>query len=66
MRNLVKHIFIAAILLTQVLWASDDLAVTVTNANLALVRETRQIDLEKGIHPFHFLDIPSSIDPSSV
>jgi len=66
MRNLIRLSFLLALLMAQALWAGDDLAVTVTNANLALIRETRQIDLEKGIHTFHFLDIPSSIDPSSV
>lgn len=66
MRNLTKMSFLFILLIVQILWAGNDLAVTVTNANLALVRETRQIDLSKGIHPFQFLDIPSEIDPSSV
>lgn len=66
MQNLIKQFFLAILLLAQFLWANDDLAITVTNANLALVRETRNIELDKGTHPFHFMNIPSAIDPSSV
>jgi hypothetical protein len=43
-----------------------DLAVTVYNSNLALVRDVRQIHLESGVSPLKFEDVASSIDPTTV
>ncbi len=50
----------------NVLMAADDTAITVTNSNLALVRETRQLQMTQGAHSFNLVDIPTSIQPSSV
>jgi len=49
-----------------VLMAADDTAITVTNSNLALVREARQLHMTRGEHSFNLIDIPASIQPSSV
>jgi hypothetical protein len=43
-----------------------DLAVTVYNSNLALVRDVRQIHLESGIFPLKFEDVAASINPTTV
>src|SRR5271170_6013009 len=43
-----------------------DLAVTVYNSNLALVRDVRQIHLSAGIFPLHFEDVAASINPATV
>jgi hypothetical protein len=43
-----------------------DLAVTVYNSNLALVRDVRQIHLAAGICPLHFEDVAASINPATV
>ena len=43
-----------------------DLAVTVYNSNLALVRDVRQIHLESGVFPLKFEDVAASINPSTV
>ncbi|MBI3669826.1 MAG: DUF4139 domain-containing protein [Acidobacteria bacterium] len=43
-----------------------DLAVTVYNSNIALVRDVRQIDLPKGEFRLRFMDIASSINPATV
>jgi hypothetical protein len=43
-----------------------DLAVTVYNSNLALVRDVRQIHLESGVFPLKFEDVASSINPTTV
>lgn len=43
-----------------------DLAVTVYNSNLALVRDTRQIHLESGVFPLKFEDVAASINPATV
>jgi hypothetical protein len=43
-----------------------DLAVTVYNSNLALVRDTRQVHLESGVFPLKFEDVAASINPATV
>ena len=43
-----------------------DLAVTVYNSNVALVRDTRQIRLPSGTFPLHFEDVAASINPATV
>ena len=43
-----------------------DLAVTVYNSNLALVRDVRQIHLSAGLFPLKFEDVAASINPATV
>ena len=43
-----------------------DLAVTVYNSNIALVRDVRQIHLPSGSFPLHFEDVAASINPATV
>jgi hypothetical protein len=43
-----------------------DLAVTVYNSNIALVRDVRQIHLPSGTFPLHFEDVAASINPATV
>jgi hypothetical protein len=43
-----------------------DLAVTVYNSNLALVRDVRQIHLSAGVFALHFEDVAASINPATV
>ena len=43
-----------------------DLAVTVYNSNIALVRDVRQIHLPTGLFPLHFEDVAASINPATV
>src|SRR5277367_4039614 len=43
-----------------------DLAVTVYNSNIALVRDVRQIHLPSGTLPLHFEDVAASINPATV
>jgi len=47
-------------------WAQNDLAITITNSNLALIRESRVLNLEKGLQKINLQDIPEQIDPTSV
>lgn len=54
------------LLLATVLTAADDTAITVTNSNLALVREARELEMTRGEHHFNLIDIPAAIQPSSV
>jgi hypothetical protein len=43
-----------------------DLAVTVYNSNIALVRDVRQIDLPGGESDLRFLDIAATVNPATV
>jgi len=45
---------------------ADDVAVTVYNSNLGVIRETRQLEFKKGTGRISFVDVPSLIDPTSV
>ena len=52
---------VAATLKNQV-----DLAVTVYNSNIALVRDVRQVALPAGAFDLRFLDIAASVNPATV
>ncbi len=43
-----------------------DLAVTVYNSNIALVRDVRQIALPAGAFDLRFLDIAATVNPATV
>ena len=43
-----------------------DLAVTVYNSNIALVRDVRQIHLSAGVFPLKFEEVAASINPATV
>jgi hypothetical protein len=43
-----------------------DLAVTVYNSNIALVRDVRQLNLPSGSFPLRFEDVAASINPATV
>lgn len=43
-----------------------DLALTVYNSNLALVRDVRQLALPTGTFPLRFMDVAASINPATV
>ncbi len=45
---------------------ADDVAITVYNQNLALVKEGRTLDFQKGVNKMNLTDVASSIDPTSV
>lgn len=49
-----------------VLANGEKVSVTVYNNDLALVSETRLIDLKKGIQEYQFQDVAAKIDPTSV
>ena len=43
-----------------------DVAVTVYNSNLGLVRDVRQVSLPRGTHDLRFLDIAATVKPATV
>jgi hypothetical protein len=53
-------------IVTTTLTDQTDLAVTVYNSNVALVRDVRQIAVAPGDSRLRFMDIAASIDPSTV
>ncbi len=64
MKSIVKKTL--GILIVSASLSVAQTAVTVTNSNVALIRETRQLTLNKGAHQFDLTDIPSQIQPASV
>ncbi|SYZ74148.1 conserved exported hypothetical protein [Candidatus Zixiibacteriota bacterium] len=63
-----RKIFITGMLIllfTAPVWA-DNVAVTVYNSNLGVVRDTRPLEFQKGNGRISFIDVPSQIDATSV
>lgn len=44
----------------------QDLAVTIYNSNIGLVKDTRLIDLKTGVFELKFMDVAAKIDPTTV
>jgi len=58
-------ILLSAIFLVSSAIASD-VAVTIYNQNLGLVKDTRKVDIQKGLFSLEFSDVAAQIDPTSV
>ena len=52
--------------LIPILLAGQSVSVSVTNNNIALVKETRHIDLKKGENIIEIIDLPALLEPTSV
>ena len=52
--------------LTSTLKDQQDVAVTIYNSNIGLVKDTRIIDFKPGIHELKFMDVAAKIDPATV
>lgn len=52
--------------LTSTLKDQQEVAVTIYNSNIGLVKDTRLIDLKSGIHQLKFMDVAGKIDPTTV
>ncbi len=52
--------------LTSTLRDQQDVAITIYNSNIGLVKDTRLIDLKPGIHELKFMDVAGKIDPTTV
>ena len=46
--------------------ADSQIAVTIYNDNLALVRQVGDLEFKKGVQDFKFVDVAAQIDPTSV
>jgi len=52
--------------LTSTLKDQQDVAITIYNSNIGLVKDTRLIDLRSGVHELKFMDVAAKIDPTTV
>jgi hypothetical protein len=52
--------------LTSSLKDQRDMAVTIYNSNIGLVKDTRLIEFKPGIHELKFMDVAAKIDPTTV
>ncbi len=65
--TLLKYICLLMLILgISVSIAQPQVSVTIYNDNLALVREVRAIQFEKGTQEYKFVDVAAQIDPTSV
>src|SRR3954466_10219939 len=51
---------------TSTLDDQAELAVTIYNSDLALVRDVRNIQLSRGTSDLHFMDIAATVNPATV
>jgi len=63
-----KRTFVVALFVVALanLAFADDVAITVYNQNLALVKEGRTLDFQKGVNKMDLTDVAAFIDPTSV
>jgi hypothetical protein len=52
--------------LTSTLKDQQDVAVTIYNSNVGLVKDIRLIEFKPGIHELKFMDVAAKIDPTTV
>ncbi len=62
--KVMKNILLPSLLIAVTAFA--DVAVTVYNNNIALVRQVRELDFERGAQEFRYTDVASEIIPTSV
>ncbi len=58
--------FVLTLAVGSAIAIADDVSLTVYNQNLALVKEGRSLDFQKGINRMNLTDVAASIDPTSV
>lgn len=66
MNRKILAVQLAAIFLAAAMAAADDIALTVYNSDLGVVRETRTLEFSRGDGTIAFTDVPASIDATSV
>ncbi len=52
--------------LTSTLKDQQDVAVTIYNSNIGLVKDTRLLEFKPGVHELKFMDVAAKIDPTTV
>jgi hypothetical protein len=59
-------LFLFLMILSLIPARAEDLAVTVYNSNMGVVKDTRSFDLDRGYNEISMVDIAARIDPTSV
>ena len=65
MRSLFRFA-VVSLLFAAFLFGQQQTAITVTNSNLALVKEERVLNVKSGVQTINLTDVPSGIQPTSV
>jgi hypothetical protein len=52
--------------LTSTLKDQQNVAITIYNSNIGLVKDTRLLELKPGVHELKFMDVAAKIDPTTV
>ena len=52
--------------LSSTLKDQENVALTIYNSNVGLVKDLRALDLKKGIQEMKFMDVAGKIDPTTV
>jgi len=52
--------------LTSTLKDQQEVAITIYNSNVGLVKDSRLVDLSPGVHELKFMDVAAKIDPTTV
>jgi hypothetical protein len=66
MKEIIVFLILGIILATAALGQQRELAITIYNNDLALVKDSRNIDLKKGISELKYQEVAAAIDPTSV
>ena len=64
--NMRKKIFLASLILFPIISFSQEIDLTVYNQNLGLVKDRREIKIDRGVQKIEFTDVAAQIDPTSV
>ncbi len=59
-----NHLLMWLLAAVQFIFASDPV-ITVTNQNMAFIRETRALEIKRGIHTYTIENLPAAIDPAT-
>jgi hypothetical protein len=51
---------------TSMIKDQQTVALTIYNSNIGLVKETRLVYIQQGVHTLKFMDVPGKIEPASV
>ena len=66
MKEIILFFILGIIFATAALGQQRELAITIYNNDLALVKDSRNIDLKKGISELKYQEVAAAIDPTSV
>jgi len=66
MKEIIFLLILGIVFAASVFGQQRELAITIYNNDLAVVKDSRQIDLEKGVAELKYQEVAAAIDPTSV